>query len=74
MATMSTQPILMQDATDEEAVRVLEQVVDWAGHRANNCDTPWGVHGYTHLYRTALDAIAGLTSPTEAGLQELDER
>ena len=30
MATMPTQPILMRDATDEEAVRVLEQVVDWA--------------------------------------------
>ena len=73
MATTSTQPILMQDSSDEEAVQVLEQVVDWAGHRANTCDTPWGVYGYTHLRRTALDAIAGLTSPTEAGLQELDE-
>ena len=71
MATTSTQPILMQDASDEEAVRVLEQVVAWAGHRANNCDTPWGVYGYTHLYRTALDAIGGLTSPTEANLREL---
>jgi hypothetical protein len=71
MATTSTQPILMQDASDEEAVRVLEQVVAWAGHRANNCDTPWGVYGYTHLYRTALDAIGGLTSPTEASLREL---
>ena len=73
MVTTVVQPVLALDATDEEAVQVLQQVVDWAGDRANNCDTPWGVYGYTHLYRAALDAIQGLTSPTEASLQELDE-
>ena len=64
---------LTPDSTNEEAVQVLQEVVDWASYRANNCDTPWGVYGFTHLYRTALDAIAGLTTSTKATAQELEE-
>ena len=57
MTELVAQPVLTLDATNDEAIAVLKQVVDWAGYSANHCDTPWGVYGFTHLRRAALDTI-----------------
>ena len=70
MTELVTRPALTIDTANDEAIVVLRQVVDWAGYKANHCKTPWGVYGFTHLRRAALDAIEGLTPTNLANLQE----